>query len=379
MGMFDPIQRSAGIQQAFDNLNSQLDFSMPEPAPNLQDPKALQAAAQKAMQEGDMQKAQKLQQMASQVEAKQNAMANQNVLSAYQQVKGTPQEEKFVQAMKQSGKYDIIRSEQDKDMQREATSITLDNAKADKEASVLLGDFIRAREAGNSVEAARIRQHALDNNLSEKIDAYQDKRRERSWQEFRQDLIKQEEAQKQVQLKYSKMPVPRDLQDQQALIEEAHKEGQGDYLQQRFAAANAMRKDLAEEAQRSKWQNLTFNDEELKKVGMTRESYNSMYQADPVGTNKRLSEKLIDYKATDKATKTITQADQKMWLAQIEERTKDGEGIIWDDENFKIAEEVGELLAAKAAELYKNGMSFEAVSLYVDEVLAGKIKIGSQK
>ena len=55
-GLFSPVQRSAGIQQAFDQLNSQLDFSNPAPV-NMESPQALQQEIQKAMQEGNQQKA----------------------------------------------------------------------------------------------------------------------------------------------------------------------------------------------------------------------------------------------------------------------------------------------------------------------------------
>ena len=56
MGMFDPIQRSAAVQQAFDQLNSQLNFSKPKTY-NPESPKAIREMMMKAEQEGDFTKA----------------------------------------------------------------------------------------------------------------------------------------------------------------------------------------------------------------------------------------------------------------------------------------------------------------------------------
>lgn len=72
-GLFDPVQRSAAVQQAFDNLGKQLDFT-PQVPINMESPDALRAEVQKAMDNGDYQKANFYQQRLKEIQAKRDQL-----------------------------------------------------------------------------------------------------------------------------------------------------------------------------------------------------------------------------------------------------------------------------------------------------------------
>jgi len=233
MGMFDfgPTQRSAGIQQAFDQLGQQLNFGAQQV--NLKDPASLRAKAQEEMDRNNPAEAQKYNQMADALEQKQQEGREDNISRSYHQVKGTPQEEQFRQAMKEAGQGDIIRGLDNEDRADKLADIQYDNAKDTFESK----GFLKRYQAADTPELKRqIMEEAKERGLTQHIEEYERKETEFKWKQADEQWTVSRRKVQEAQDKVDKMQVPPPGPAREAFFKFAEQGGQGDYARQRAKA-----------------------------------------------------------------------------------------------------------------------------------------------
>jgi predicted nucleic acid-binding Zn finger protein len=361
MGMFDPIQRSAGIQQAFDNLGAQLNFT-PPPTFNMNDPASIKKYAQMLMDKGETEKAMQYNQMAQQLEARQSQQADQNVARAYESVRGTPQEEKFKAAMRQAGKGDIIQDIDDKNTQRRVRDIQLENAEDDLAATAVYDDYLRVLNAGDKEGMKLVYDMAVADGSAEKIDAYISKKKQEKMQEVtaKAALLRVKEAEREA--KANAIPLPKSPEEYNARLKQAQAQGVEDLYSRRWQDYNEMRKDHEAWKQGEDWAKHKYSREEIEAAGLSYDGYLSTHQSNPKLANDQAADALLKAKSASSSgsEKVGTPTDINFWKENLKELMQptfeflgmeyDSEAQDWFDANEVAA-------STFAANLVKNGKS----------------------
>lgn len=369
MGMFDPIQRSAGIQQAFDNLSSQLNFA-PKPTFDMNDPASIKKYAQTLMQEGKTEEAMKYNQMAQELEAKQAQQADQNVARAYESVRGTAQEDQFKAAMRQAGKGHIIQDIDDKNTQRRIRDIQLDNAEDDVAATAAYDDYLRSLNAGDQEGMKLVRDMAIADGSSEKIDAYISKKKQEKQQEVTAKAAQLRVQEAERQTKANAIPLPKSPEEYNVRLKQAQSQGVEDLYARRWQTYNDMRKDHEAWKQGEDWSQHKYSKEEIEAAGLNYNGYIATHQTNPKLANDQAADALLKAKSTSGSSPKIADITRVKHYEEILPDYLSGkDSTLWFDTGPARWFDENKAPAAKfAADIDKNGGSVETAIRWVEDV-----------
>lgn len=315
-GLFSPVQRSAGIQQAFDQLNSQLQFN--KPPVNMDDPASLKKLAQKAMEDGDTAEANRLMQMANSVEQKQQKGAEENIRRSYYAVKGTPQEEKFMKAMDEAGRGDVYRNIKKEEMAYESAGIAYDDQVSDAESQKLLRRYQAAD--GNEEVQQQVLEEAQQRGLTQHIQTYEEKQQDKLFKEADRAWTK-EQRERQMKEKMI-LSAPFEMKDAKTYIEKAEKAGYGDEARQRVKLRREYNSDMQVDSK--------LSEADLKGSGMTYQQYLTSVNATDLPTaNKAVAKLLADNAAKTTPVRKIPSAKKiESAKVMIDQFIRSGKGML---------------------------------------------------
>lgn len=357
---------NAQQQSIFDNLQKSL--TKPAPVINMDDPASLKAAAAKAQQDGDMQEAVRLHKMAIETEDRQKKGADENVLRSYEQVKGTPQEAQFKQAMKEAGKGDIIRAAETKDMAFRSASLRLEDQEAESGSRRFMMGYARAVAQGDMEAAAGIEQQANDAGLGMHIEEFKRNKTLKSRAD-RDDALKvAKQQEEQVEKQVYKLPIPENTGARQALIKRAEEMGQGDLYRARIKAFDDYMSGQSEMQSNIDLSQRRFTKEEVELAGIDYKAYEAGVSQTPMEMNKAVIKGLASKEAVDTTDEDGNEAPSKAyiehWQGWIEDEFQDGD-LLWVDSSEDKAIQEGNSAARDAAVLFKAGMPTAEIEEYL--------------
>ena len=371
MGMFDfgPVQRSAGIQQAFDQLGQQLNFGAQQV--NLKDPASLRAKAQEMMDKGDTAEAQKFTAMADALETKQKQGQVENIKRTYEQVKGTKFEEQWEQAMKESGNTDIVRAAKAEDISFQVSEMEFETAKDELEAKALAKEYSIAKSSGN-VEAIRdVEEKAKATGNYEAIEAYRDLEIRRARDRLALRQAQNNEAKDKRLQEVKKLPLPKTKEGREAMLKRAKSLGLEDEYMQRITGYDDYMESTKEMDDNAFLTDFRYTADQLAEIGMSHKSYLASIQGgDAADTNRRVRERFaaqeIEAPTDENGNKKWVKADVEAWQEYLKNGYENMFG--YNHGAMDVNDDAGGGLARDAATLQANGIPTAVIETYIEYV-----------